>query len=195
MHTLGISSANLPEQIVESDDAFRAPLLFCKIKYGIPWNFDLEGQFKTNIITLYFSLGPKWTHELDRFSFSLGTDAAYYYGTLDQVDFKSSIEGLQIYPNLTLGYLFPKFSVSLKSEILLIMDQSARTGDEVVTSSFKTFSGYSFTTYIEQPLWKENFFVIGFRANYVRFFYPMWITFSTFDRFFFIPEVIFSFNL
>jgi len=195
MHTLGLSSANLPEDIVESDDAFRAPLIMYKMKYGLPANFLLEGSFTTNIITVYFSVSPKCTYEFGRLTLSIGTEGAYYTGKFDQSDFKSTIEGWHIYPNLTLGFTFPNFSVSVKSEALLILDQSARTGNIETTSSFKTFSGYSFTTYLEQPLWKDNFFVIGFKANYVRFFYPMWITFSTFDRFFFIPEVIFSFNL
>jgi hypothetical protein len=109
--------------------------------------------------------------------------------------FKSSFKGWNVYPNLTFGYIFPNFSISLKSDLLLVLDQTAKTGNVEVTSSYKTFSGYSFTVILEQPLWKDNFFVIAFKSSYVSFFYPIWITFSTFNRFFYIPEVIFSFNL
>lgn len=195
LHTVGLSTASLPEAVVESDDAFRAPLLYYKIKYGLPNNFLMEGTFKTNIVTYHFTVGPKWVYEFGKLNASIGADAAFYYGIYKSSDFDSKIRGWSLYPNLTVGYLFPNFSVSLKTELFLLADQRAFTSHIEVDDSYKTFSGFAFSTYLEQPLFKNNYFVIGFRANYTSFYYPMWIAFSTFDRFFFIPEVMFSFNL
>jgi hypothetical protein len=195
IHSLGLTTANLPEDIVESDDEFRAPLYSYKAKFGLPENFLLEGGISTNLITLNISLGPKWTYEFNNFSLSAGADAAFFIGALDQFDFKTKIRGWMAYPNLTLGYCFPNFSVTVKSDLILVFDQTAKTGNIEVTSDFKTISGFSVGAFIEQPLWKNNFFVMGVKANFTRFYYPMWITFSTFDRLFFIPEAIFSFNL
>lgn len=194
-HTLGLRLASLPEDIVESDDAFRAPLISYSAKIGLTENFLAEGGFETNLITLHLILGPKWTHEFGRLNFSIGGDAAYFLGALHQFDFRTKIHGWKVYPNLSLGYLFRNFSVTLKSELVLVLDQTVKTGDVEVTSDFKTLSGYSFTLFLEQPLWKENFVVLGIKANITKFYYPMWITFSTFDRFFFIPELLLSFNL
>lgn len=196
LHTLGFSTASLPEEVVEeSDDAIRAPLLYYKIKMGLPENFNVVASYKTNYVTHHLTFGPKWVYEFGKFNMSVGADAAFYYGRMKSLDFDSEIKGWSLYPNLTLGYLFPNFSVSLKSELMLMANQSAFTANIEVDDSYKTFSGFSFSTYMEQPLFKDNYFVIGFRANYARFYYPMWIAFSTFDRFFFIPEVMFSFNL
>jgi hypothetical protein len=195
IQTLGLTSANLPEDIVESDDAFRAPMAYYKLKIGLPENFLLEGAVKTNWYTHHLHLGPKWTYPFSRLSFSIGTDAAYFTGTMEEYGFDSKMTGWNIYPNISIGYLFPNFSITMKSELILLLDQTSRTGKIELTSSFKTFSGYSFAFYLEQPLWKNNFFVIGFKSNYTRFYYPIWFSFSTFDRFFFIPEVLFSFNL
>ena len=195
LHTLGVKSANLPEEIVESDDDFRAPLIFYEFKYGVINNFLLGGNLETNFITVQLVLGTKWSHEFGNLGFSLGGDAAYYVGALNQFDFKTEINGWLAYPNLTIGYVFPNFSISLKSELILAIDQTVKIGEIEVTSSFKTISGYSIAAYLEQPLWKDNFFVIGMKANFTKFYYPIWATFSTFDRFFFIPEAIFSFNL
>ena len=195
LHTAGIKSANLPEDIVESDDNFRAPLIFYDFKFGLLNEFSFDGGIETNFITVQFKLGPKWSHELGKFTFSLGGNAAYYAGALNQFDFKTQIYGWLVYPNLTIGYEFPRFSVSLESELILAIDQTSKTGDVEVANNVKTLSGFSVTAYIEQPLWKDNFLVIGLKANFTKFYYPIWASFSTFDRLYFIPEVIFSFNL
>lgn len=195
LHTIGVKSANLPEDIVESDDNFRAPLIVYDFKFGLLNNLSLDGGIETNFITVQFSLGPKWSHEFGKFTLSVGGDAAYFVGALNQFDFKTEVNGWLAYPNLTIGYQFPRFSVSLKSEMILALDQTARTGEIEVSSSIRTLSGFSVAAYLEQPLWKNNFFVIGLKANFTKFYYPIWATFSTFDRLFFIPEAIFGFNL
>jgi hypothetical protein len=193
--TIGLSSAKLPEDVVESDDAFRAPLFSYRIKYGLPLNIAAEGSFETNIITYHFALGGKWNYEFGKLSMSAGADAAFWFGGLDQYGFDTKIDGWHVYPNLSLGYKFPNFSVSVKSELILILTQSTRSGDIKTENTYDKFSGYSIGVYIEQPLWKENFIVIGFKSNFTKFYYPLWAGFSTFDRYFFIPEFVFSFNL
>ena len=195
IQTLGLSSAKLPEDVVETDDIFRAPLFSYRIKYGLPLNFVSEAGLETNILTYHFSLGTQWNLEFGKLSMSLGGDIAYWIGGLNQFGFDTKINGWHLYPNLSVGYAFPNFSVSVKSEALFILDQSTRNGDIEVSSNYDTFSGYAFGIYIEQPLWKDNFVVVGFKSNFTKFYYPMWATFSTFDRFFYISEFVFSFNL
>ncbi len=194
-HTIGVASAKLPEDVVETDDVFRAPLFSYRIKYGLPLNITAEGSFETNIITYHFALGGKWNYEFGKLSISAGSDAAYWFGGLDQFGFDTKIDGWHVYPNISLGYIFPNFSVSVKSELILILTQSTKSGNTKSENTYDQFSGYSIGVYIEQPLWKENFLVIGFKSNFTRFYYPLWAGFSTFDRYFFIPEFVFSFNL
>lgn len=194
-HTVGLASAKLPEDVVETDDVFRAPLFSYRIKYGLPINITAEGSFETNLITYHFALGGKWIYEFGKLSISAGTDAAFWFGALDQFGFDTRIDGWHLYPNLSLGYTFRNFSVSVKSELLFILSQSTRNGDIKTENTYDKFSGYSIGVYIEQPLWKENFIVIGFKSNFTKFYYPLWAGFSTFDRYFFIPEFVFSFNL
>ena len=195
LHTLGLTTAKLPEDVVETDDVFRAPLFSYRIKYGLPENFITEGSVESNFITFHFAGGAKWNHEFGKFSLSAGTDVAFWFGYLKQFGFDTKIDGWNLYPNLSVGYAFPNFSVSVKSELLFILAQSTRNGDIKTQNTYSTFSGYSFGVYIEQPLWKDNFVVVGFKSNFTKFYYPMWAAFSTFDRFFYIPEFVFSFNL
>lgn len=195
IQTIGLSSAKLPEDVIETDDIFRAPLLYYRIKYGLPYNFISEGGFETNFLTFHLSLGPQWTHEFGKLSMSVGADVAYWFGRLYQFGFDTNINGWHLYSNLSTGYSFSNFSVTVKFEALFILAQSTKNGDIKVSNNFDNFSGYSIGVYVEQPLWKDNFVVIGFKSNFTKFYYPMWAAFSTFDRFFYIPEFIFGFNL
>ena len=189
----GMGLANLPEDVVESDDLFRAPLFKFHALYGIPKNFLIEGSLNTNLITYHLSLGVKWNYLFNKFSFALGFDVAYLFGGLRQFGFDSSIKGWMNYPNLALGYKFSKYTLSVKGELVFMTSLTQTADDLEVASDLNTFSGYTLTIAIEQPLWKDNYFLVGMKINKLKFYYPQWAAFSTFDRFFFIPEFIVGF--
>ena len=193
--SLGLSTAKLPEDAVETDDVFRAPLFSYRMKYGLPENFLVEGGVETNIVTFHFSLGPKWNYELGRMGFSVGTDIAYWFGKLQHFGFDTSYKGWILYPNVSAGYRFNKFTISVKSELVFNLAETSKNGDLKVSTNNDFFNGYTVGVYLEQPLWKDHFVVIGIRSTFLKFYYPMWAAFSTFDRIFFIPEGTFSFIL
>ncbi|MBK7867606.1 MAG: hypothetical protein IPJ75_11855 [Ignavibacteriales bacterium] len=195
IHNIGLSSTKLPEDVIETDDAFLSPLFTYRIKVGIIDNILAQGFIESNYLTFNFSSGLNWNHDFGDFKLSVGTDLGFWFGRLKSYGFDTGMDGWNLSPNITVGYTFPNFSVSVKSEMMLILTQSTRNGDVHTVNSYRTMAGYSVGVYIEQPLWKENFVVIGFKANYARFYYPLWAGFSTFDRFFLLPEFIFSFNL
>ena len=191
----GMSLANLPEDVIESDDLFRAPLFKFNMLYGIPHNFLIDGSLNTNLITWQFSIGAKWNYVFDKLSFALGYDVAYMFGGLRQFGFDSSIKGWINYPNLAIGYKFKEFTISVKGELILITSMKQTADDLEVASDINTFSGYSATMVAEQPLWKDNYILVGLKINWVKFYYPQWAAFSTFDRLFFIPEITVGFVL
>lgn len=191
----GMSLANLPEDVIESDDLFRAPLFKFNMLYGIPHNFLIDGSLNTNLITWQFSIGAKWNYVFDKLSFALGYDVAYMFGGLRQFGFDSSIKGWINYPNLAIGYKFKEFTISVKGELILITSMKQTADDLEVASDINTFSGYSATMVVEQPLWKDNYILVGLKINWVKFYYPQWAAFSTFDRLFFIPEITVGFVL
>ena len=193
--SLGLSAAKLPEDVVETDDIFRAPLFSYRMKYGLPENFLAEGGVETNIVTWHFSLGPKWNYQLGRMGFSVGTDIAYWLGKLKQFGFDTKFTGWILYPNVSAGYQFNKFTISLKSELVFNLAEKSTNGTSEVSNDLDFFNGWTIGVYLEQPLWKDNFVVIGIRSTFLKFYYPMWAAFSTFDRTFYIPEATFTFIL
>ena len=193
INSLGISLGKLPEDVVETDDVFRAPLFSYRIKYGLPENFAAEGSVETNIVTFNFMLGPKWNYQIERLGFSLGTDFSYYFGKLEQFGFDTKFNGWMMTPNITAGYRFDKFAISVKSELIFNLAEESSNGDLEIENDLDFYNGWTIGLYIEQPLWKDNFVVLGVRATFLKFYYPMWAAFSTFDRQFYIPEATFSF--
>lgn len=192
---VGLATAKLPEDVVETDDVIRAPLFSAELKYGLPENFVLYGGITTNIVTYHFALGGSWNYNFARFGIAAGTDVAFWFGRLKQFGFNTSYTGWIMYPNVSIGYRFNKFSISLKSEAVLDLAETSKNGNIEVSDNGEFFNGLTFGIYLEQPLWKDNYVVIGARATYLKFYYPMWAAFSTFDRKFYIPEFIFKFIL
>lgn len=194
-HTIGLSTAELPEDIVETEDIYRAPLFYYRIKYSLPRNLIIEGSFETNIITYQVAAGPAWNYNFENFGISLGTDAGWWFGVLNTEGFNTDIHGWNLYPNFSMGYNFPNFTVTLKSELMLILDQITKVGTIKERTNYSTVSGYSFAVYLEQPLWKDNYIVLGMKFNFTRFYSPLWAAFPTFERNIYISEIIIGFNL
>jgi len=193
--SLGLSTAKLPEDVVETDDVFRAPLFSYRLKYGLPKNFVAEGGVETNLITFHFSAGPKWNYQFDKLGFSVGADIAYWFGKLEQFGFDTKTSGWMMYPNLSAGYKFDKFTVSVKSELVFNLAESSKNGESEISNDLDFFNGWTIGVYFEQPLWNDQFVVLGIRSTFLNFYYPMWAAFSTFDRTYYIPEATFTFIL
>ena len=195
-HELSLVLAKLPEDQVEAVSSWiYAPLFTYHAKYGLPYGFNLNGHFSTNIITYQFRVGPQWSYDFGKISLSANPDIAYWFGQLKEFDFKSSVNAWSGYLNVFLGIEFEKFTLTFGagSEFLFSLSQKA---DDIETSITKNIlAGYSFSVLIEQPLWKDNFISLGVKFNYMRFYWPAWAVFPTWDRFNFLPEVIVGFVL
>ncbi|MCB0732105.1 MAG: hypothetical protein KDC88_13835 [Ignavibacteriae bacterium] len=187
---LSLSLSQLPEDIIEEvNSLIYSPLISYDAKIGIPYNFSINGSITTNFITNHFSFGVNWNYQKNRFAISPGYNIAFWFGILEDFDFSSRNVGWLHYPNLTLGYAFEKATVSLRSEIILNTFYTQFVDNIEVTTERNTISGYSLALYVEQPLWKNHFMSIGFKANFSRFYYSAWLAYTNSVQFRFIPEV------
>jgi hypothetical protein len=196
-HEFNFSLAALPEDFVEEVSTMvYAPLLAYQGKYSLPSGFIINGSARTNFIVLHLISGLKWTYQYKRYGFGIGYDFSYLYGRLDYWGFKSKINGWLSSNIFQFGIAFNKFSLTFISESSYNLGINKFT-DNIQISGDDQFilAGTSLSVYIEQPFWKNNFLSVGFKANYARFYYPLWIVFPTWERYYFIPEVIIGFIL
>jgi hypothetical protein len=185
--------AKPPKDMLET--AVQAPLAHFHGIYSLPRHFFLEGDFTTLFVSNQLSLGPSYSFTRDNFGFKAGYDIAYVAGFLKQFGFDNSTRAWIHYPNVSLGYKLKQIAFTLKAETILVSSVSTKTGDNEVSSSKNFFNGYTWALYIEQRLHKNRVFVIGFKDSYVKYYWPTWMVFTTFNRFYNIPELYFSWIL
>jgi hypothetical protein len=126
----------------------------------------------------------------------VGDDMGWWFGILNVGDFKTKANGWLNYPNVSLGYRIKRsLLITLKAEASINLSYSAKVGDQVTTYSHNTYNGWSAALFLEQPFYKKNNFILGFKARYTNFFWQTWSLYETFDRKLFYPEIVIGFIL
>lgn len=185
-----LSLSQLPEDVIEEvNSLIYSPLINYDAIIGVPYNFYLQGSYNTNLITHHFAFGANWHYQPNNFAASIGYEIAFWFGILEDFDFSSRNVGWLHYPNISFGYSFEKFTLTVKSELVLNTYYTQFVDNIEVSTDKNTIAGYDFALYVEQPLWKNNIMSIGIKANFSRFYYPAWIAYSKSVKFRFIPEI------
>jgi hypothetical protein len=189
----GLSMVKPPKDLLES--AIQAPLVNFHMTFGLPWKFSLESDLTTILVSNQLTLGPRVSLSHKNFGFKLGWDLAFVYGQLKQFGFNNSTQAWIHYPNISFGYKLKKMAFTLKGELVSVANVSTKSGENEVSRTKNFLNGVTAAIYLEQRLHKNNVFVIGFKDNYEKYYWPTWMLFSTFNRLYHIPELYFSWIL
>lgn len=193
--SLDINFARAPQDILEEASFIRAPLPTWDMRYGLPYSFQLTGAITSIVITNHIALGASWVYAFDRLHCEVGYRLAYWFGFMSVEGFDNTANGWINYPGLAVGYDFGSFAVTLRGELNIVTSLSTYAGDLEMSTNNNFYNGGSIALLLEQPLWKDNYVTLGFRVNHVKFFYPTWLLFPTFNRYYYIPEIIMGIRL
>ena len=190
----GLEISRLPYLIGE--DMFQQlPLIAVDLRYGLPYNLSLTGNFRTIFITNSISLGLQWSISSGKFSAAIGNSFMYWYGFAEFGSMDVSAGAYENIPSISIGYQFRDLYLTLKGDATIMTSISRQVSDiEVETSKFKLF-GLRGSLIIEQPFYKESNLLLGFKLNYTAYHYPAWIAFTTAKQWLFIPEFQIGFRL
>jgi len=191
--SIGFSMVQPPKDMVET--AIQAPLFNFHGIVTLPWKFIVEGDVTSLIVSNQISLGPGINFSKDNFGLKLGWDAAFVFGQLKQFGFNNTTKAWLQYPNISASYQWNKMIFTLKAEAIVVSWVETKTGENQLSTDRNFFNGYSGAFYLEQRLHKNKVLVIGFKDSYVKYYWPVWLTFSTFNRFYHVPEISFSWIL
>ncbi|MDZ4714513.1 MAG: hypothetical protein SH819_03500 [Cytophagales bacterium] len=183
---VALSQIKLPFDWLET--SVQAPLFQFHVNYGLPKNFSLDSRFSTLLVSNQISVGPRWHFQRNKFSFNLGYDVGFAFGYLNQFGFDTSASTWINYPNFSLGYRLGEITFTLKGEVVIVTSLFSSQGDNVVESEKNFFNGYTLGLYMEQRLYRNKVLVLGIKNNYARYHYMAWPAFSTFNRFYSMPE-------
>lgn len=194
--TFDLVFARVPYDVVEENQTFRWPLFSIRGLVGLPENFAVEGSVSTNVVNFNFVLGPKWRYNFtENLKAYVGADASFFTGRVNAAQFDQSASGWFAAPNIAVGYSFGDVSLTFKGELSYLLSVRSRTGDIETSRSSTDFNGWTISGYVEQPLWKDNFMIVGLRMNHIKFYYQTWILAPTFDKYYFVPEAVLGIRL
>ena len=191
--SVGFSMVRPPKDMLET--AVQAPLVNFYVVYSLPWHLSVEGELTTILVSNQLRLGPAISFTSGNIGFRTGYNIAYVVGFLNQFGFDNSTRAWINYPNVSLGCTLNKIAFTLKAESVIVSSISTSSGDNELTYNRNFFNGFTGGLYIEQRLHKNRIFVIGLKNSYVKYYWPTWMAFSTFNRFYNIPELYFSWIL
>ncbi|MCX6286954.1 MAG: hypothetical protein NTY96_07555 [Bacteroidetes bacterium] len=184
---LGFFFIRLPYDWVEN--ALQVPLIDLHLTFGLPAGFSLEGSLNTLVVSNQITLGAHWNHIRRNFSFNVGYDLGYELGIMNQAGFKNTGMMLIHYPNASIGFKTNTLAFTFKGEAVIIAWGQMKTGENLISQSANIFNGLSGAIYLEQRIFRKKILVIGFKDNFVKYYWPAWMVFSTFDRYYHIPEL------
>jgi hypothetical protein len=189
----GLSMVRPPKDLLES--AIQAPLAVFRATFGLPYNFSIEGDLSTLIVSNQLMLGPRYSYLYKNLGVKAGWDIAFVYGQLKQGGFDNITQAWLQYPNLSIGYKLKKMAFTLKGELVLVTKANTKQGENEVVHTSNFVNGFTLGLYIEQRLHNRTVFVIGIKDNYEKVYWPTWMLFTTFNRYYHIPELNFSWIL
>lgn len=189
--SIGLTAATLPYDITE-ELHYRVPAGDFHVIRKISNKVNLDGRISFQVLQNLFTVGPRWTTELNnRVSVGAGDEIGYWFGSVNFAGFKSKGSGWQNYPNLSIGYRFNKqVLLTIRADAIMNFGIKTYAGKERVTTDYRLFSGSSYTIAVEQPFYGKKNLTLGFRAMYTDFFWQTWPAFESFDRNIFFPQLI-----
>ena len=118
----------------------------------------------------------------------MGYDVGFAFGFLNQFGFASSAQSWINYPNVSVGWRFKDVAFTLKGEAVVVTSFSTKQGDNEVSTEKNFNNGYTVALYMEQRIHKDKVLVLGLKNAYAKYHWMAWPAFSTFNRYYNIPE-------
>ncbi len=177
-----------PEQWLEG--SYHVPFLNVQGRIGLKKNFTGVMNLGTIGISNQLSVGFRWNKQFnDKFSFNIGYDISGVYGGLSLLDFDTRVTATIHNPNFAFGYRYKDIAFTFKSDLSIVGRVKIRTGENVISDEKNFYNGFGVGLYMEQRLWKNHVAIFGLKNNYVKFDYIAWAAFSTFNRYYNVPEI------
>lgn len=189
----GLQLVKPPADLLES--AIQAPMFNLHMKYIFPYRLSAEADLSTIVVSNHLAAGPRYGMTFGNFSANAGWDVAFMYGQLRQAGFNNTTSVWMHYPNISLGYRLNDLALTLKGEAVVVSRLSQVTDEKELTRTKNFYNGITVAFYIEQRLWKNTVFIFGVKDNYEKFYWPTWMLYTTFNRYYHIPELSFMWIL
>lgn len=192
-HALGTSFIYLPKEWLET--ASSLPMIYYKSNFHLVKGFALHAEIKTLLAANDLSAGASYSFPIgSRLHAGIGYNFAYCLGMLYDLGYDNTLRVTAHRPYFKLGYRFEGFTLTLRSGI----DYSNRiyfeAGGTNLSTSLEFLNGYNISLYLEQRMFRQKSFSMGFTNNLLKFHILGWPAFNYTKRMYYIPEFTALFN-
>lgn len=189
----GVGITKLPTNIVE-EEINTSPVLFGSVRLDLPWNFSSRLYFASNYISNIGTLSVQLNMLNSFISIAPGIEGSMWFGHVEMESIKLKSNGIQVKPYVSAGIDFG--DILLTGTLEMQFGSMTTYSEDILLANFnQPRSCYTLRFSLEQPLWKDQWVLLGLGLNYATFYYQSWLSYSAIRQYLFYPEIYFGFIL
>lgn len=190
---LGFSLIYLPKDWLEN--AFSLPMVYYKSNFTLPKGFMIQADIKSILAASDFALGLSWNKDINSKLFiGAGYQASYGLGMLYDLGYDNTLTVVGHRPYIKLGYLYHDLTFTTKLGIDFSNKIQFDAGTTSLSGNIEFLNGYNFSIFMEQRMFKNKSFAIGYTSSFAKFHILGWPAFSYTKNMYYIPEFTTLFN-
>ena len=191
--TLGFSLIYLPVDWLES--AYSLPMIYYKSNFFLKNGFAINADVRTILAASDIAIGPSWNTKLSQKLFlGIGYQTSLGLGMLYDLGYENTLTVWGHRPYLKLGYLWHDLTLTFKGGVDFSDKLQFEAGGVSLSGNFESLNGYHFSLFLEQRMFKNRSFSIGYTSNFMKFHILGWPAFSYTKNIYYIPELTTLFN-
>jgi len=169
----------------------RLPQVSLDARYGLGKGFSLGGHLNSMFVLNELTVGGRFAHRADRWSFEGALNVGVYIGKLAQFGFDALLIAPEYKPEVTVGWDLGSIALSLRGSVILMGPERARVGE--VWGGFdnsNAFVGHSEMLYVENTTSSDSIWYFGAGAVTSRAYYALWLLFPDSPALFTYPRIV-----
>lgn len=191
--SLGFSLIYLPKDWLES--AYSLPMVYYKSNFFLKKGFAINSDVRTIIAASDIAIGPSWNTKLSNKLFlGVGYQTSFGLGMLYDLGYDNTLTVWGHRPYFKLGYLWHDLTFTLKGGVDFSDKIQFEAGGTSLSGNIESLNGYHVSLFLEQRMFKNKSFSIGYTSNIMKFHILGWPAFSYTKNMYHIPELTALFN-
>lgn len=169
----------------------RLPQVSADARYGLGKGFSLGGHFNSMFVLSELTVGGRFAHRADHWSFEGALSVGVYVGKLAQLGFDALLIAPEYKPEVTVGWDLGSIAISLRGTVILMGPERARVGE--VWGGFdnsNAFVGHSEMLFVENTTSTDSIWYFGLGAMTSRAYYALWLLFPDSPALFTYPRIV-----
>jgi len=164
-------------------------MLNAATRLGLPAHLNFEVNIKATPSSILLRFGPELDLKYRHFSIGIGVNAAYSYLSVKEYGYTNKSYGWSAFPGIAVGYYHNNLAFTIVGELDIALRGTISSEDIIVMQSKRRLSGKSIGFYLEQKFHRNTVMTIGFVNNFQKNYFTTWLVQTTFNRYYYIPQV------